>query len=500
MCIEFAFKFIVYYHLGSYNSQPFWEGPYQKYREQGTGNFATNFWSLMQTGFERRLYSEQDRFDSRLNEVKSDIDGTALLDNEARTLSMQLSTPESQDEMVQQLKLKKERKSQGLFALAPSVIKPYINYLFANYKKPKTSELQGNLLYGLFFALLIIFDSSGRTMIFTAAGYCALATRILFRNMQSAKPNPDIPAGRSVLDSIQFSTQSLIAATLITTFFGVSGSMFARLIISLIPGLNRSQLKGMLISAAGMIPAAVGVSYFEVFEDAANTGSRWKKAQDMSAKVDFDSELAMDLSVKDAEKTEPYDFEYDPDIDDYPGAAQRYQHDIDIMYNPEKAVEINRELFNPDDAKHFAEWEIALKDMQVPPLMPDDVDDDFVGAEDTFLTAKGPKWVRKIYMEESRRGSKWKNIEQVFKSNMEKDPITGPPGFRDATPKWIKDIADKSVRSDGKNSPERKHEFGTYRRSMWKIDKDVKPLKADGVQDDPNPNKGPEITDDEEEG
>lgn len=455
----------------------------------------------MQTGFEKKLYTEQDRFDSRLNEVITDVDGTALLDNEVRTLSMQLSTPESQDEMVQQLKLKKERKSQGLFAFAPSVVKPFINYLIANYKKPKLSELQGNLLYGLFFALLIIFDSSGRTVIFTAAGYCALASRILFRNMADAKTNPDaVQGGRSVLDSIQFSTQSLIAATLITTFFGVSGSFLARLIVSLIPGLAKSKMKGPLISAFGMIPAAIGISYFEVFEDVANTGSRWKKAQDIVAKVDFDSELAAtDLSEKDAEQTETYDFEYDPDIDDYPGAAQRYQHDIDIMYNPEKKAEINRELFNPDDAKHYEEWEIALKDMQVPPLMPDDVNDNFVGAEDTFLTAKGPKWVRKIYMEESRRGSKWKNIEQVFKSNLEKDPITGPPGFRDATPKWIKDVADKAVRNDGRNSPERKHEFGTYRRSMWKIDKDVKPLKADGVQDDPNPNKGAEDTEETEE-
>jgi len=239
-----------------------------------------------------------------------------------------------------------------------------------------------------------------------------------------------------------------------------------------------------LISAAGLIPAAIGVSYFEVFEDAKDPGSRWKKAQSLSSKVDLDSAL-LELSIEDAEKTEPYDFEYEPDFDDFPGTSQRYQHDMDLIYYPEKKDGITRELYNPEDEKHYKDWKIAMKDMQIPPLMPKDVNDAFVGAEGTFFAKTASKSVKRSYLRGSRQGSKWKNIEQVYKSELEKTPITGPPGFRDATPNWIKDVLEKSVRSDGSRSPERKREFGTYRRSMWKIDKDIEPLKADGVQDDP---------------
>lgn len=94
-----------------------------------------------------------------------------------------------------------------------------------------------------------------------------------------------------------------------------------------------------------------------------------------------------------------------------------------------------------------------------------------------------PVWLNTAYQKNVLKANKWRGKPTKFvKDNTEFEPIVGPVGFRDKQPSWLQDLFSAGIWEE-KITASRKaaRAFGSYRKTMWKIDKEVQLQPCDGA-------------------
>lgn len=155
-------------------------------------------------------------------------------------------------------------------------------------------------------------------------------------------------------------------------------------------------------------------------------------------------------------------------------------------------------MSDKDYAKHYADWFKARKEARRPAVTEISKEQTpWVGGVEGFLEKEAPKWLNSAYMKNVLQANKWRDkTSKRPKDASEFKPIEGPVFIRDKSPDWLKDIFGGGPWEE-KISVSRKvaRDFGTYRKTMWKIDKEVVLKNCDGAdkletKDEAKPKKG----------
>jgi hypothetical protein len=222
-----------------------------------------------------------------------------------------------------------------------------------------------------------------------------------------------------------------------------------------------------------MIVSLVSCGYFttlfEVFESKDNNGKRWKKAIENALPSDEEEELRAAI-YGEKKFSDKYDYVYNPMIDDY--APQPKYIDEHIPLTGEE-LEANVAF------DKFVEMRKAARKsaiIEAPPNAPG-----FGGKEDLYPESI-PNWLQKAYKKNVLARNKWSSQPQKFDRTVEEVIVVeGPYGFRDKKPEWLTRTFGDGIWEDKLGvSRAAARAFGSYRKSMWKIDKLVE-LKVSDV-------------------
>lgn len=173
-----------------------------------------------------------------------------------------------------------------------------------------------------------------------------------------------------------------------------------------------------------------------------------------------------------------YDYDYDPMIDDYP-RRMKYLDELDGgLEGP--GVGGSGQLDEDDAAEHYNQWRDDMKNSRRSPIEYVAPEEPWVGGKKDMYVDKVPKWLGEAYERNVRNANQWRGKPTIYeKDTSEFDDVEGPIGFRDKRPDWL-DLFGSGIWQE-KTQASRKlaREFGTYRKTMHKLDKDVVLKKCD---------------------
>jgi len=188
--------------------------------------------------------------------------------------------------------------------------------------------------------------------------------------------------------------------------------------------------------------------------------------------------------------TEMYDYDYDPQIDDYP-PLPRFLDEVDGSGGLEAIMAGGAgELDEAESAVHYGAWMDARRDARKAPILDAESDDKWVGGKAGLFVdpEKVPGWLTKAYRKNVTLSNRWRDKPAKYlKDTKEFDPIQGPMGHRDKRPEWLNEHFGGGIWEE-KLSVSRKaaRAFGSYRKTMWKVDKEVVLQPCDGADKDPH--------------
>jgi len=135
-----------------------------------------------------------------------------------------------------------------------------------------------------------------------------------------------------------------------------------------------------------------------------------------------------------------------------------------------------------ESAEHFANWREQRKDARKAPIMEVEPETPWVGGKKGMYVQNIPTWLTNAYQANVLKANKWRGKPTKFvKDTSEFEPIEGPVGFRDKRVEWL-DLFGSGIWEE-KITASRKaaRAFGSYRKTMWKIDKEVELQPCDGA-------------------
>lgn len=255
----------------------------------------------------------------------------------------------------------------------------------------------------------------------------------------------------------------------------LSSAIATLLLTALLPIPLAAKLKsGMIV---GMMTTSFATSYYEVFEPKDKSGSRWKKSQAGTLDSDVEERLAKEVYGSSVKENDMYDYDYNPQVDDYPLISQ---------YTEETEAAVrgggNGELDEGESQEHFQKWRVWRKDSRRPPIEDAPPETSWVGSKKGMYVTKVPTWLSTAYQANVLKANKWRDKPARFvKDNTEFELVSGPFGFRDKFPEWLDIFGNDVWEEKTQQSRKLARAFGTYRKTMWVIDKKVKLLPCDGA-------------------
>jgi hypothetical protein len=123
-------------------------------------------------------------------------------------------------------------------------------------------------------------------------------------------------------------------------------------------------------------------------------------------------------------------------------------------------------------AQHYEQWKLARQNARRAPLLDAAPEEPWVDGKPGLFSGKVPKWVTAAYHKNVLIANKWRNqpAPRFVKDTSEFEPVTGPAGFRDQRPSWLREKFGSGMWEDRLvASRAAAREFGTYRKSMWKV-------------------------------
>jgi hypothetical protein len=405
--------------------------------------------NLMNIGFQRRAYGSA---------------GVDMLHKSAEKVGAAFDVGKSKKDQMQDLYDARARLRPSWARLIPDSLVQYYDFLAFLQKTPRKKDLMRNYFLGAFFSFVVWFNASARSsFMYCVVGNLTLLSAMLGRGSGGAMPKPGEPKRAAA----SWSAGSFKMAGAIQALFSLGAAALALLVSSVVPGMPRG-IAAKLAMSASLASGAHYTAQYEVFEPKGRSGQRWKKFTENTEAMD---ESALEDQRMRYSKTDKYDYDYDPMIDDYPYQNKYIDEDI------EEEASMGGAGAGVDDeqqAEDFQNWQAARKLSRAPPVTDVAPETPWVGSKKGMYIKKVPQWLDKAYQRNVLQANRWRDKESVYKKDYtEFEPVAGPPGFRDKRPDWL-DLFGTGV-WQAKTTASRKaaRKYGTYRKSMQKIDKEV---------------------------
>ncbi len=429
-------------------------------------NIDSNFYDLMNMGYERRLASQslETTRDSRF----------AALRTAAQFTEKSLELGKSKEEQIKDLKRERLNNRPAYMKMVPAGLHKYVDYLLSMRVEPEKSELTKNVALGGFFSFVIWVNQSARSsFMYYVVGNLLILSSLLTRNMPSQTITPGMDKNKKVAGWSPNSFKTAAAITLLTT---VGIALMTLAVSAVLPITLDSKFK------TAMFFSMLGVSYFtsfyEVFEEKSKNGWRWRKAVEGELPDDPTKQLTQGLSQ--TELRDLYEYEYDPEIDEY-APKPKYIDEVDGSGDPTIAGG-SGEIDEPAEQQNFNEWKQWRKDSRKPPVEEAAPETPWVGSKEGMYVNKFPNWLKTAYNRNVLNANQWRNKPLRFiKDYKEFEMIEGPVGFRDKRPFWF-DVFGTGVWEEKVTASRRAaRSFGAYRKSMYKVDDKVQLRPCDGA-------------------
>lgn len=413
-----------------------------------------NYGSLMNVGYQRRYYLSKQSL-SRENEVP-------LLERATSTTKSYFELGKSKQQQLDELKEKKLSERSGIMKITPIVLHKYIDYLSSLYVKPKKGTVVKNMIMGAFFSAVVSANAKSRMGIaYYIVGQLCVISLLLARGM----PEKPAPIGGARRQLATWSSTAFKTALAVTAGFSGLSAIATLLITSCIPVKLVAFLKYKATMVVSLLTSAYFTSFYEVFEEKSKNGSRWAKAMENALPKDEQEKLRQQVYQKRTNVVQ-YDYNYDPEIDDYP-AKPKYIDEGENLSGPHD---------EDKESEVFAKWLKERTEARKPPVevAPDDAP--WVGSKTGMYPKSIKTWIQNAYKKNVINRSKWSSQPQVYKKDYsEFNPTySGPMGFRDKRIDWLGNLFKEPILEDKIGvSRAAARAFGTYRKSMHKIDEKV---------------------------
>ena len=431
-----------------------------------------NFNRLMNIGFERRLVSE-------LSNKISERDKRFLpLQDAAKYTVHRLELGKSKEEQLRDLQKQLLAKRSGVMKVIPQGLHKYIDYLRSLRVKTKGSEVSKNIMFGAFFSFITYVNQGRSSFMYFVVGHLIILSQLLTRNMPRKEILPGMDKNKKVASwsSNAFRTAAVIVALLTGASVAASGALLSPLLMP-----TTYKVKAVMIIA--LLSTSYFASFFEVFEEKSKNGLRWKKALEGNT-MSPEEQAKLNEQVFGVEKNlnDLYDNNYDPEIDDYP-PLPKYMDELDPA-DPAITKGGSGELDEEEAMQHFEAWNVERKAANRKPIEEAPPETPWVGSKVGMYSTNVPAWLSNAYQKNVVGGSKWRGIKVKFeKEYSDFEPIQGPFGFRDKRPEWLQIFGDGIWEERTSASRKAARAYGSYRKSMWRLDPDVVLQKSDGVEE-----------------
>ena len=429
-------------------------------------NVDANFYDLMNMGFERRLLSEND---GSGREARFTALRTA-----AKYTETKLELHKSKEEQLNDLKRQRLMQRPNFMKLIPQGLHKFIDYVVSMRITPKSQELTKNVLLGTFFSFIVWVNSSARSaFMYFVVGNLAVLSSLLTRNM----PKIEVSAGMDKNKKVtSWSSTSFKTAAVLTLGFSLLIALTTSIVLYPFSVTLDATAKAAMVSS--MIGVSYLTSFFEVYEEKSKNGTRWRKAIEGTLSDDVQAKLSEQVFGKEALE-DKYDYDYNPEIDEYP-PQPKYLDEVqgDSSNMPGGSGAVDETVSN----EHFIAWKKERKDSRRPPVEDAAPETPWVGSKEGMYVKKVPSWLNAAYKKNVLKANAWRDKPTKFvKDFQEFEPVEGPYGFRDKRPGWFSLFGTGVWEEKTTASRRAARSFGTYRKTMWKIDKKVKLQNCDGA-------------------
>jgi hypothetical protein len=232
-----------------------------------------------------------------------------------------------------------------------------------------------------------------------------------------------------------------------------------------------------------MMASTYFTSFYEVFEEKGKGGWRWKKSLEGTLAPDVKEKLANDLFGSEVRGGQ-YDYEYDPQIDDYP-PQPKYLDEVQPKSDEQKMKGGDSDINDPESQAHYEKWRLERLDARRPPIEDAPPETPWVGGKAGLYVDKIPSWLKAAYNRNVLNANAWRGKQRKYKKDIKEfQLIDGPLGCRDKRPEWLNLFGTGIWEETTTVSRRAARAFGSYRKSMWKIDKKVQLLPCDGADKD----------------
>jgi len=412
-----------------------------------------NYFKLMNLGFRRRLATKGS---NKIDFVRDSALRTAAAFDVGR----------SKEQQLQAMKNERNKQRPGLYKYVPERLHKYIDYLSTLQKEPSVRERNRAYFLGAFFSFVVVLNASARSsFMYCVVGNLALMSALLSRGQPSLEQKPGMPRRQPA----SWSGPSFRSALAIQLLYSLPVSLATMLLTAIFPiPLN---IRGKLAMSLGLLSGAYNSARYEVFETKAKAGWRWRKAMDDITALD---EQVLADQISQHRKTDLYDFDYDPQVDDYP-PQPKFRSELEPT-RPGGSGELNED----EQQRQYSAWMEERVNSRRAPVEHVEPDEPWVGSKAGMYIDKVPKWLGEAYEENVLNANQWRGKPTLHpKDYSEFEDVEGPLGFRDKRPDWLDMFGTGVWEEKTQMSRKAARAFGTYRKCMHKIDKEVVLQKCD---------------------
>lgn len=382
----------------------------------------------------------------------------------------ELNKPKSQ--VLAEMQMLKQKSRSPLVQMLPESTHKYFDYLKSLKIVPSKGDQTKSIGLATLFSFIVLMNQGARqAFMYYVVSNIITASMLLGRNMPKA--NQHVPGQRRQVGV--WSKNSFRSAVAITLMYSLSSGLGSLLLLSVFFP-KKFDVTARLAMVISMYVGAYASTFYEVYEEKKKNGWRWRLAM----KNDDEAKFMANAKEKFGKEVVKgvYDYAYDPQIDDYP-RQPKYLDEVDGTdpINNSNAGDIDEK----DSEEHFVRWRVARKDARKAPILDAESDAPWVGSKAGMFVKNIPKWLQDSYARNVLKANKWRFKPTRFEKDFtEFEPIEGPWGFRDKRVEWLDwvgGIFEEKISVSRKAA----RVFGTYRKTMWKIDKEVKLQPCDGA-------------------
>lgn len=420
-------------------AQGFWEKIAQSTRnnEEKRNRKRKFIQQSINLGLDERIYGNSDEFLARIA---------------GKTIN-RFELGQSRAEQFQILKEQKIQELNGVVKYLPGSAKHVFSYFQSLYVPYTRSEILKNLAISSVFAIIALINEQLRmATMYGFIGNMIMLSILLTRNMPKQRSTPGLESKTAVFWSFPsfLTAVGLIATSTISSVLLSLGAL-ALTKIDLSIKLKISVILSLLSSA-------VVASCFEVFEPKNRAGWRWKSVRDGYLPSNVEDELMAQLDERE-DGVDTYSFDYD--------------FEADGVNLDDASLNKNMDKSEMDAVAAYEKWIANKSDVMKVHV---ELREDLIGAKSGFFGGDG----KATLWSQSRRSSKKTQKESGDSVGQKK--VVGPLRFRDKSPYWMQFFRNTVGSNKNKASQVVAREFGTYRKTMWRTDKEVVLQPCDGVQ------------------